>query len=391
MLAEEKSISLSVATLQFGVVLSWTMYVMFLPGLMELSGIGKHWLIWILILDQAVFAVSDWMAGTHADRVSRQMRRVGPPLAVVAVLSSLAMAALPWIAALKQPALLVATVVIWVATSSALRAPAFALLSKVGGIKKHTGMVSLSLVGLSLASAMGPLLTNVLRHADPRLPILLAAVALATAALLTARIEARKKAHDEELVEPSSNWIPLVLAAFVAALGTQLHNTVVGEALVERFPSISPDSLRSTFWIGFTAGLLVAARTATMPNPMRPAKWALLVGAVALAAVRHTDSIEVLTLTQFAAGGTWAVILTAMMVSALTRGSSMYAGTSVGLLFSALALAAMTRLLIVAASVHKTAFIPWAPTVLWLIAAVFLVWPVLQRAFAPRQQAVNAP
>lgn len=377
--AKERSISLRVAALQFGVVLSWTMYVMFLPGLLDRAGIGRHWLIWILILDQAVFAVSDWWAGGYADRASRQMRHVGPPLAVMAVLSSLAMASLPWVAELERPALLVAVVVFWVASSSALRAPAFSLLSKVGGIKTRAGLVSVSLVGLSLASAMGPLVTSLLRGVDPRLPIALAAVALAVAALLTSQIPARHSPDDDDDPStPSQDWLLLVLAAYAAALGTQLHNTLIGEAMAPRFPSISPEWMRSTFWVGFTAGLLVAARTATLPNPLHTVKWALLLGAGALVVMRGADTIPLLTLAQLAAGGTWGVILTVTMVSALSRESAMYAGTSVGLLFSALALAAMTRLLIVAAGVHHTPFMPWMPSALWLLAGALLTWPVLR-------------
>jgi MFS family permease len=387
--AREKSISLRVAALQFGVVLSWTMYVMFLPGLLDRAGIDRHWLIWILILDQAVFAVSDWWAGSYADRASRQMRRVGPPLAAMAVLSSLAMASLPWVAELERPALLVAVVVFWVASSSTLRAPAFSLLSKVGGIKTRAGVVSVSLVGLSLASAMGPLVTSLLRGVDPRMPIVLAAIALAVAALLTSQIETRAKADDDELFTPSQDWVPLVLAAYVAALGTQLHNTLIGEALAPRFPAISPDLMRSTFWIGFTAGLLVAARTATLPNPLRPVKWALVLGAGALVVMRGADTIPLLTLAQLAAGGTWGVILTATIVSALSRESSMYAGTSVGLLFSALALAAMTRLIIIAAGIHHTAFMPWMPSALWLLAGLLMAWPEVRRRYAFLHKALH--
>lgn len=386
----ERTLSLRVAALQFGVVLSWTMYVLFLPGLLDHAGIARHWLIWILILDQAVFAVSDWAAGSYADRVAHQLRSVGPPLALAAVLSSLAMAALPWIADLKQPALLIAAVVFWVASSSALRAPAFSLLSKMGGIKTRAGVVSLSLVGLSLASAMGPLVTSLLREVEPRLPIVLAAFALAVAALLTSQIGARAQSSDDELTEPSADWVPLVLAAYVAALGTQLHNTLIGEAMAPRFPSISPEWMRSTFWIGFTAGLLVAARTATLPNALRPVNAALLIGAGALVVMRFADTVALLTLTQLLAGGTWAVIITATVVSALSRESAMYAGTSVGLLFSALALAAMTRLLIVAGGLHHAAYMQWMPSTMWLLACLLLGWPVVRRRWAFAQEPLNA-
>lgn len=388
--AQEKRISLRVATLQFGAVVSWTMYVLFLPGLLDLAGIARHWLIWILILDQAVFAVSDWVAGERADRVTGSMRRLGRSLALVALLSSIAMASLPWVAGLGQPALLVGVVVFWVATSSALRAPAFSLLSKVGGIRSRSGAVSLALLGLSLASATAPLFTHWLRDANPRLPMLLAAAALAIAAWLLAR-QPVMVTSDDGPFGPSRSWVPLVLAAFAAALATQLHNTLVADAVAPRFPSLSPDWLRSTFWIGFTVGLAVAARMARPPRPLRTVHAALLIGATMLVLVRLADSVITLSLAQFLAGIAWGVILTAMVVSALSKESSMYAGAYVGMLFSALALAAMTRLLIVAAGLQKSECMSWLPAVLWLAAGLLLSWPLLRRmvASAPTPHATH--
>lgn len=51
--------SLWVTTLQFLLVVSWTLYALFLPPLLDAVGMARRWLVWLLALDQAIFAISD--------------------------------------------------------------------------------------------------------------------------------------------------------------------------------------------------------------------------------------------------------------------------------------------------------------------------------------------
>lgn len=47
------------AVVQFLFVTCWTIYVIFLPGLLEAAGLPRRYAIYMLILDQLVFMVMD--------------------------------------------------------------------------------------------------------------------------------------------------------------------------------------------------------------------------------------------------------------------------------------------------------------------------------------------
>jgi hypothetical protein len=49
------SAALYVGLVQFLFVTCWTVYVIFLPGLLETSGISRRYTIWILMQDQLIF------------------------------------------------------------------------------------------------------------------------------------------------------------------------------------------------------------------------------------------------------------------------------------------------------------------------------------------------
>ncbi|MGQ0654252.1 MAG: hypothetical protein ACT4P4_18635 [Betaproteobacteria bacterium] len=83
---------------------------------------------WILLADQVVFAVADVITGFWLDRVRGGLAIFGGWLVGASVLSGLAFLAMPFTGA--QPALLLAAIVLWALTSSALRSPPWALLSK---------------------------------------------------------------------------------------------------------------------------------------------------------------------------------------------------------------------------------------------------------------------
>src|SRR3954463_10537164 len=78
-------------------VAGWAMYVLFLPGMLRTVGIDPRLGIAILMLDQAIFAACDWAAGTFADRITARVRRIGPVVTLVALVSSAAMLAMPFV------------------------------------------------------------------------------------------------------------------------------------------------------------------------------------------------------------------------------------------------------------------------------------------------------
>ena len=375
-----------IAALQCLLALSWTMYVLFLPPLLDRAGIPRAWLVWILILDQAVFALSDWAAGVHADRLARAMRRLGRPLAVAAVASSVAMAALPWIASLGSPTAMLVAILVWASLSSALRAPAFSLLARVGGVSLRSGAVSLALVGVSVGGALGPLLTTTLRGVDPRLPLALAALALALAAVAVSRIEPRPHTATADPVD-RRGLLALLGAAFAAALGMQLHTTLLGDPVYRGAQALGADLLRPAFWIGFALGLPLAARAARSGAALRWAAWAMAAGAVALAAPRLIGLDLVTLAAQPVAGAAWAIAFSTALWTVIERGGPTGAGTPLGLLFSVLAVAALTRLVLGAAGAQGSPLVSWLPIGVWVVAALVLG----SRAFSGLRPACPSP
>lgn len=368
--ATERRISLWVMTLQFLLVLSWTLYLIFLPPLLNAAGIDGRWMVWILVLDQAVFAVSDWAAGVFSDRYARLLRRIGPAITLMAGTSSLALLAMPWLAFLGG-SVLMATIIVWAAGSAALRAPAFSLLARVGGVSTRSGVVSIALVGVCLGGAIGPLVTEMLQGVDPRLPLGCAALVLTMTALLASRVEARvEQLHEKKSSRP---WaLPMAVVMLIAAFGMQMQVTLGSEILAGQLPDTSANTLRTIFWLGFAVGLLGAARAARMPQALRAGTWALAVGTLAMVpSVLWTTYLLALG-AQAVAGAAWAIVFTASLVTALSRGGPAAAGTPVGLLFSALACAALMRLTFVALGLSSNSVVEWIPVVAWALAAVWL-------------------
>ena len=66
-----------IALVQFFFTLGWTVYVIFLPGLLKLAGIDAAWLPWVLIVDQLLFAAADLATGIWLDRSERLLRMAG--------------------------------------------------------------------------------------------------------------------------------------------------------------------------------------------------------------------------------------------------------------------------------------------------------------------------
>src|ERR1700759_4129649 len=120
------------AFLQLVFTLGWTTYVIYLPKLAQEVGIAPPAVIFILMLDQAVFAVTDTAMGIAADRVAALVGRLGVIVGLLTAISCAAFVALPFVAGAGASAQtwFIALVVIWAITSSALRAPPLLLFGK---------------------------------------------------------------------------------------------------------------------------------------------------------------------------------------------------------------------------------------------------------------------
>ena len=71
------------ALLQLFFTLTWTVYVIYLPRLAAEAGIAKSWIVWILIADQLVFLVTDWLMGVKADRSARIVGKLGSQIGLI--------------------------------------------------------------------------------------------------------------------------------------------------------------------------------------------------------------------------------------------------------------------------------------------------------------------
>jgi MFS family permease len=120
------------AVLQLVFTLGWTTYVIYLPKLAADVGIAPAAVILILMLDQAIFTVTDTAMGIAADKIAAFAGRLGVFVGVVTAISCAAFVALPFVAGTGPgaQAWFIGLILIWVVTSSALRAPPLTLLGK---------------------------------------------------------------------------------------------------------------------------------------------------------------------------------------------------------------------------------------------------------------------
>src|ERR1700692_4788709 len=86
------------AILQLVFTLGWTTYVIYLPKLAADVGIAPSAVILILMLDQAIFTVTDTAMGMAADRISHIVGRLGVLVGAVTAISCAAFVALPFVA-----------------------------------------------------------------------------------------------------------------------------------------------------------------------------------------------------------------------------------------------------------------------------------------------------
>ena len=374
------------ALVQCLLALSWTVYVVFLPGLLTAVGIEKKWVIWVLIADQAVFAVTDWLAGAYADRLNRAFGRIGRPMIAVAVVSSLLLLAMPWIARTGQPVLLIVVLLLWSATSSSLRAPVLSLLARLAFSDGRSRALSLALFGTGFATAMSPWLSGVLRGLEPNLPMAVSALSLIGAAALTLRVEPAIAAAPPVMpaVEPKPGEstrlnfgvpLPIVAATFVAiaGLGMQVQTALFADQLYRKLGSQPLALWLPMFWIGFGIGQLVSVLARNRSVSAGLAGSLLLAGAIAMYLALSAGSTFALAASQVCAGTAWGVFLAAMFKGAIGGAGGRGAGSATGLIFSAMALAALLRLSLVAAGINALKTLPWLPAVSWALGGAALL------------------
>lgn len=375
------------AVLQLFFTLCWTVYVIYLPKLAAAAGIAPAAVILLLMLDQAIFTVSDFATGIAADKMTKVLGRLGIWVAIATAVSCAAFLALPFIAS-AGAAVLIAVTVVWTVTSSALRAPPLMLLGKYAAKPQIPFLASLALLGTGIAGAVAPYLAITLRDVDPRIPFAVASLVLVLTTLGMIKAERMLAAAPEAkpATPPAAAFgtmttpaIVFALGMIVLALGYQIHFALESAPLFLRFTQASElQWLMPVFWIGFNIAMFPAGVVVKRLGGTPVMGAAALIGALAILAAHYAQGLEQMVAAQFAAGAAWGAILMSAFTVAFTVGANGGEGRMSGLLFSALALATLARMAAVATGfnadpVLKSA-LAWTPTVCWALAGVALLY-----------------
>jgi hypothetical protein len=386
-----RRLAIALAVVQFFFALSWTTYVVFLPTLAAQVGIPASAVVFVLMLDQLVFVLSDYALGVAADRASRLLGRIGPMVLTVTIVSCIAFLLLPVLAPKAPAGVFIALVVLWSATSSALRAPPLTLIGRHAARPSQPALLAWMLFGLGVANAISPYLGLQMRALDPRLPFAVCSVALALATLGLVAAERVLARLPEDAAgataEPAPVPVPrppawrFVAVAVVAACAFQAHVFLASAPLYQRLAT--PQQLLQlapVFWIGFNLMLWPTGLAAKRFGALPVMAVAGVVAAAGSALAPVAPGLAALVVIQLLVGAAWAALLMGAFGFALELGKPGREGRFSGLLSSALALAALARLSVVAAEWQKTEAIrSWlavGPAAGWLLAAllVFAAW-----------------
>ena len=385
------------AVLQLVFTLGWTTYVIYLPKLAADVGIAPAAVILILMLDQAIFTVTDTAMGIAADKIAAFAGRLGVFVGVVTAISCAAFVALPFVAGTGPgaQAWFIGLILIWVVTSSALRAPPLTLLGKYGARPQIPFLSALAMLGYGLAGAVSPYLGVWLRNHDPRLPFVISGVVLLLTALGLSRVE-RGLVQEAAPTKPAGPAKPLgavamffIASMVILSLGYQLHFAINSAPFFLRFAA--PDQLpwlMPVFWIGFNIAMFPASAIVKHRGGLIVMGAAGLLGALAVLVAEVAGSLNVLIAAQFLAGAAWGCMLMSAVSAALAIGESGAEGKVTGLVFSALALATFARMAAVAGGLQKlpdyAPLLHWAPVACWSVAGAGLLVIAASRMQARR-------
>ncbi|HEV7477080.1 MAG TPA: MFS transporter [Burkholderiales bacterium] len=386
--SSNRGFALYLGVVQFFFATTWTIYVLYLPQLAAQAGIDERWVPWILVADQAVFAVMDVVTGFWIDRVRAGLARFGGWILGITVVSSLAFVFLPFVGS----TLMLLCLAVWAVTSSALRSPPWALLGRYAATPALPWLSALVLTGNALAAAAAPYLGIALRGVSPTLPFLLSTLTLVATVAGLVYIE-RRSVRSETVGEISKEdpWrIGLFFAALLLlAVGFQVHFSLNSAPQYLRFAAATDlPWLMPVFWIGFNVLMFPAAGLVERLGASRTMALAGAVGALAALAAALAASLPALVAAHFVAGGAWGAASVAAYSAAIAFGRTGREGRFLGTLFAMLAIAAFARIAAVASGFALDpavrTLLPWLPQTAWLLAALLLVF-ALRPARAFRQ------
>lgn len=380
--------ALLVAVVQFLFVGTWTIYVVYLPQLLAAAGLPPQWAPRILIVDQLVFLACDIAAGLAADRALRTVGRLGGVIAGVTAVSCVAFLLLPHAAGLGAAAVPVMGVLLlaWAVTSSALRAPPWALLGRYAARPALPWLNALTLTGVAAAGAVAPYLGVVLKQVDPRWPFALSSLALlavtATLMLVDRRLAAAARDAPPAPPQPAprlpnAGFVAWLAGALLLAAAFQAHFSLNAAAQFLRHAAAAQlEWLMPLFWVGFAAGALPAGAWCARFGALAVTAAGAVLGAVAALVGAWSPSLAVTIGAQLAAGAAWGAMLPGLYTAAAEHGRTGREGLALGGLFAMLAVATLVRIVASVAGWPQdpdvARWLAWLPVVLWGLGAWLL-------------------
>ncbi|HEX9397270.1 MAG TPA: MFS transporter, partial [Burkholderiales bacterium] len=296
-----------VGVIQFFFVTTWTAYVIYLPQLAAQAGIDRQWVPWILVADQVIFAVTDVVTGFWVDRMRAGIARLGGWILGVTALSCAAFLAMPFAGA--SAGFLLAAIVVWALTSSALRSPPWALLGRHAAKPSVPWLSTLVLTGTAIASGLAPYLGIALRGVDPKVPFVVSTLTLlvAVGVLVYAerRVVSNSRTEEKEADDPR-NILPVFIALLILAVGFQIHFSLNSAPRFLQFAK--PDELpllMPVFWIGFNLMMFPASMAVKRIGAADLLTLGAALGALGTLASAFAPGKDLLVVAQFVAGGCW--------------------------------------------------------------------------------------
>ena len=376
-------IALYMAVVQFLFVTTWTLYVIFLPKLLETAGLPASYTLKILIIDQLIFMVMDIYVGVAADRAQRTLGKIGPLMIGMTLVSCVAFLLIPFFAHLGAVVAL-GLMLIWVVTSSALRAPPWVLLSKYAAAPSVPRLNTLLLCGLAAGGAVAPYLGITLKNVDPRLPFVLSSLTLLAATAGIVYVEKRLTLSPiaPPAVAPAPpelvgrTW-PFLLGLLLLAAGFQIHFSIntAGQFLKFAKPA-DLEWLMPLFWVGFGVLMMPGSALCKRYGTMQVMAVSAVIGAVGAYLAANAGSLDKLIAAQLVAGGAWGSMLMCGFTAAMNAGRTGREGLALGLLFAALAFATLSRIATVLMGIPKQSeyavLLSWGPVACWLAGALVI-------------------
>jgi len=371
-------VAVTVGVVQFLFTTTWTLYVIYLPQLAQTAGIARDWVPWILVADQLVFAAMDVVTGFWVDRVRAALGRFGGWMVAATLVSGAAFVVLPYAGA--NAGVLLIAIALWAMTSSALRSPPWALLSRYAPTPSIPWLSTLVLTGTAVASASAPYLGVALRGVDPHFPFVLSTLTLVATVIALMLAEKRLPPNPPAEPKPAPPLASpaLFIALLLMALGFQVHFSLSSAPRYAQFaPREQLPYLLPVFWIGFNLLMFPTARLVRRWGPADAMALAAALGALAMLLAVLAPGLGVLIAAQFLAGGCWGAACVAAYSAAVALGRTGREGRFLGALFAVFALAVAARIALggsgVAQSHSFSVLQPWLPQTLWLCGALLLL------------------